>query len=95
LRPCSPQTSASRSSISRRSLTCPSPARIGLQPIAVQRLGFSGLAQFEIRLRQGAPPVLGHQVVFRRRTVRLLPIPHGLLFELPELCVVSEIGCGQ
>jgi hypothetical protein len=29
------------------------------------------------------------------RTVRLLPIPHGFLFELPELCIVSEIGCGQ
>src|SRR5207253_1025901 len=46
----------------------PSPAWIGVQPIAIERFGFAGLAQLEIRLRQCAPPVLGHQVIFRRKT---------------------------
>ena len=103
-----PGRSASRSSISRRSLTwstaspsrricstrclswawarksvairppnpAPSPARIGVQPVAEQCCGFTRLAQFEIRLRHCAPPVLGQKIIFRRKTPQPL-FAHG------------------
>src|ERR1035437_3561223 len=40
----------------------PSPARIGCQPLPVKRFRFLHLPQLEVRLRQRAPSVFGHQV---------------------------------
>src|SRR5438874_3964413 len=43
----------------------PSPARIDVQPAAIERLRFLPRAQFVIGLRQSATPVLGHEVFLR------------------------------